>query len=172
MQSPKTVVSRRMDTSFGIATTAAGRIEARTDPWDPRRPGAEVSSAFAEAQNALHRGRGSNSPSHRLDSQTRCGSVAMPIKQRGLIAARTASRQDRQDHHCPGGRQVYCGSNLLKRAVREVHRADLIGQHIGETGRNQRVHHDSADEVRCSRDEARLVPTPERLRFGDIDTLL
>ncbi len=140
------------DTSFGIVTTTAGRIEARTDPWDPAtEPGAEdfVDPAAHERKAALlHEAELQLAEFIGLDEVKRQvsrlkSSVAMELvrKQRGLTVAQ-------RTHHLvfagpPGtGKttiarvvaKIYCGLGLLKREnIREVHRADLIGQHIGET---------------------------------------
>ena len=112
-------------------------------------------------------------------------SVAMELvrKQRGLAVAQRA-------HHLvfagpPGtGKttiarvvaKIYCGLGLLKREnIREVHRADLIGQHIGETEAKTNAIIDSALDGVLFLDEAyALVATGAKNDFGlvAIDTLL
>ena len=182
------------DTSFGIVTTSADRIAARTDPWDLETepspgdfvdPGAQerkhVLLAEAERERDQCSGRETgNDQGARLKS-----AVAMELvrKQRGLeVAQRT--------HHLvftgpPGtGKttiarvvaKVYCGLGLLKKEnIREVHRADLIGQHIGETEAKTNAVIDGALDGVLFLDEAySLVATGAKNDFGlvAIDTLL
>ncbi|MEQ0576031.1 type VII secretion system ESX-3 AAA family ATPase EccA3, partial [Mycobacterium tuberculosis] len=70
----------------------------------------------------------------------------------------------------------YCGIGLLKREnIREVHRADLIGKHIGETEAKTNAIIDSALDGVLFLDEAyALVATGAKNDFGlvAIDTLL
>lgn len=182
------------DTSFGIVTTTAGRIEARTDPWDPAtEPGAEdfVDPAAHERKAALlHEAELQLAEFIGLDEVKRQvsrlkSSVAMELvrKQRGLTVAQ-------RTHHLvfagpPGtGKttiarvvaKIYCGLGLLKREnIREVHRADLIGQHIGETEAKTNAIIDSALDGVLFLDEAyALVATGAKNDFGlvAIDTLL
>ncbi|MGR6875275.1 AAA family ATPase, partial [Bifidobacterium angulatum] len=72
--------------------------------------------------------------------------------------------------------KIYCGLGLLKREnIREVHRADLIGQHIGETEAKTNAIIDSALDGVLFLDEAyALVATGAKNDFGlvAIDTLL
>jgi type VII secretion ATPase EccA len=72
--------------------------------------------------------------------------------------------------------KIYCGLGLLrKETVREVHRADLIGQHIGETEAKTNALIDSALDGVLFLDEAyALVSTGAKNDFGlvAIDTLL
>lgn len=72
--------------------------------------------------------------------------------------------------------KIYCGLGLLKKeTVREVHRADLIGQHIGETEAKTNAIIDSALDGVLFLDEAyALVSTGAKNDFGlvAIDTLL
>ena len=72
--------------------------------------------------------------------------------------------------------KIYCGLGLLKKEnVREVHRADLIGQHIGETEAKTNAIIDSALDGVLFLDEAyALVSTGAKNDFGlvAIDTLL
>jgi type VII secretion ATPase EccA len=72
--------------------------------------------------------------------------------------------------------KIYCGLGLLRReTVREVHRADLIGQHIGETEAKTNAIIDSALDGVLFLDEAyALVSTGAKNDFGlvAIDTLL
>ncbi|ATA27447.1 AAA+ family protein ATPase EccA3 [Mycobacterium lepraemurium] len=182
------------DTTFGIVTTTAARIEARTDPWDPAtEPSAEdfVDPAaherkavlLAEAERQLAEFIGLDEVKNQVSRLK--SSVAMELvrKQRGLAVAQRA-------HHLvfagpPGtGKttiarvvaKIYCGLGLLKREnVREVHRADLIGQHIGETEAKTNAIIDSALDGVLFLDEAyALVATGAKNDFGlvAIDTLL
>ncbi|OBF08467.1 type VII secretion system ESX-3 AAA family ATPase EccA3 [Mycobacterium sp. 852002-10029_SCH5224772] len=182
------------DTSFGIVTTTAARIEARTNPWDPEtEPNAEdfVDPAaherkavlLHEAERQLAEFIGLDEVKNQVSRLK--SSVAMELvrKQRGLAVAQRA-------HHLvfagpPGtGKttiarvvaKIYCGLGLLKREnIREVHRADLIGQHIGETEAKTNAIIDSALDGVLFLDEAyALVATGAKNDFGlvAIDTLL
>ncbi|MEB4208375.1 type VII secretion AAA-ATPase EccA [Mycobacterium sp. 94-17] len=182
------------DTSFGIVTTTAARIEARTDPWDREtEPNAEdfVDPAaherkavlLQEAERQLAEFIGLDEVKNQVSRLK--SSVAMELvrKQRGLAVAQRA-------HHLvfagpPGtGKttiarvvaKIYCGLGLLKREnIREVHRADLIGQHIGETEAKTNAIIDSALDGVLFLDEAyALVATGAKNDFGlvAIDTLL
>ncbi|MBS9536165.1 type VII secretion AAA-ATPase EccA [Mycobacterium sp. M1] len=183
-----------LDTSFGIVTTTAARIEARTDPWDPdTEPSAEdfVDPAaherkavlMAEAERELGEFIGLSEVKNQV--QRLKSSVAMELvrKQHGLAVGQRA-------HHLvfagpPGtGKttiarvvaKIYCGLGLLKKEnIREVHRADLIGQHIGETEAKTNAIIDSALDGVLFLDEAyALVATGAKNDFGlvAIDTLL
>ncbi|WP_205351437.1 type VII secretion AAA-ATPase EccA [Mycobacterium bourgelatii] len=182
------------DTSFGIVTTTAGRIEARTDPWDPAtEPTAEdfidpaaherKATLLHEAERQLAEFIGLEEVKNQVSRLK--SSVAMELvrKQRGLAVAQ-------RTHHLifagpPGtGKttiarvvaKIYCGLGLLKREnIREVHRADLIGQHIGETEAKTNAIIDSALDGVLFLDEAyALVATGAKNDFGlvAIDTLL
>ncbi|MEZ0354038.1 type VII secretion AAA-ATPase EccA [Mycobacterium sp. pR1184] len=182
------------DTSFGIVTTNAARIEARTDPWDPEtEPSAEdfvdpaaherKSVLLQEAERQLTEFIGLEEVKNQVSRLK--SSVAMELvrKQRGLQVAQRA-------HHLvfagpPGtGKttiarvvaKIYCGLGLLKKEnIREVHRADLIGQHIGETEAKTNAIIDSALDGVLFLDEAyALVATGAKNDFGlvAIDTLL
>ncbi|CAM4371461.1 Type VII secretion system protein EccA1 [Mycobacterium basiliense] len=182
------------DTSFGIVTTTAGRIEARTDPWDPETepsaddfidPAAHERKAVLlhEAERQLAEFIGLDEVKNQVSRLK--SSVAMELvrKQRGLAVAQ-------RTHHLifagpPGtGKttiarvvaKIYCGLGLLKREnIKEVHRADLIGQHIGETEAKTNAIIDSALDGVLFLDEAyALVATGAKNDFGlvAIDTLL
>jgi type VII secretion ATPase EccA len=182
------------DTTFGIVTTTPARIEARTDPWDPETeptaedfvdPAAHERKAVLlhEAERQLAEFIGLDEVKNQVSRLK--SSVAMEIvrKQRGLAVAQ-------RTHHLifagpPGtGKttiarvvaKIYCGLGLLKREnIREVHRADLIGQHIGETEAKTNAIIDSALDGVLFLDEAyALVATGAKNDFGlvAIDTLL
>jgi type VII secretion ATPase EccA len=182
------------DNSFGIDPTTAARIEARHNPWDPETepteadfvdPDAKARKAHllvdAEAELAEFIGLGEvKYQVARLKS-----SVAMAIRrqERGLAVAQ---RTNHLVFAGPPGTgkttiarvvaKIYCGLGLLrKETVREVHRADLIGQHIGETEAKTNAVIDSALDGVLFLDEAyALVSTGAKNDFGlvAIDTLL
>jgi type VII secretion ATPase EccA len=182
------------DTSFGIVTTTAARIEARTDPWDPDTepsPGDFVDPEakerkrvlLAEAERELDEFIGLDKVKDQVARLKSAVAMELVRKQRGMeVAQRT--------HHLvftgpPGtGKttiarvvaKIYCGLGLLKREnIREVHRADLIGQHIGETEAKTNTIIDSALDGVLFLDEAyALVATGAKNDFGlvAIDTLL
>jgi type VII secretion ATPase EccA len=182
------------DTSFGIVTTTAARIDARTDPWDPDTepspgdfvdPGAQERKRvlLAEAEHELDEFIGLEKVKDQVARLKSAVAMELVRKQRGLeVAQRT--------HHLvftgpPGtGKttiarvvaKIYCGLGLLKREnIREVHRADLIGQHIGETEAKTNAIIDSALDGVLFLDEAyALVATGAKNDFGlvAIDTLL
>jgi type VII secretion ATPase EccA len=182
------------DTSFGIVTTTAAQIDARIDPWDPdTEPSAEdfidpaaherKAALLHEAERQLAEFIGLDEVKNQVSRLK--SSVAMELvrKQRGLTVAQ-------RTHHLvfagpPGtGKttiarvvaKIYCGLGLLKREnIREVHRADLIGQHIGETEAKTNAIIDSALDGVLFLDEAyALVATGAKNDFGlvAIDTLL
>ncbi|WP_046302036.1 type VII secretion AAA-ATPase EccA [Mycobacterium sp. UM_Kg27] len=183
-----------LDHSFGIVTTTAARIEARTDPWDPNtEPSAEdfvdpsaherKAELLAEAERELGEFIGLAEVKNQV--QRLKSSVAMEVvrKQHGLAVGQ-------RTHHLvfagpPGtGKttiarvvaKIYCGLGLLKKEnIKEVHRADLIGQHIGETEAKTNAIIDSALDGVLFLDEAyALVATGAKNDFGlvAIDTLL
>jgi type VII secretion ATPase EccA len=182
------------DTSFGIVTTTAARIEARTDPWDPDTepsPGDFVDpeaqerkrELLHEAERELDEFIGLDKVKDQVARLKSAVAMELVRKQRGLeVAQRT--------HHLvftgpPGtGKttiarviaKIYCGLGLLKKEnIREVHRADLIGQHIGETEAKTNAIIDSALDGVLFLDEAyALVATGAKNDFGlvAIDTLL
>jgi type VII secretion ATPase EccA len=182
------------DTSFGIVTTTAARIEARTDPWDPSTepspgdfvdPGAQERKRVLlhEAERELDEFIGLEKVKDQVARLKSAVAMELVRKQRGLeVAQRT--------HHLvftgpPGtGKttiarvvaKIYCGLGLLKREnIKEVHRADLIGQHIGETEAKTNAIIDSALDGVLFLDEAyALVATGAKNDFGlvAIDTLL
>ncbi len=182
------------DPSVGIVTTTAARIAARSDAWDaatepsaqdfvdPQSRGRKA-ALLAEAEGELGEFIGLDEVKDQVARLK--SSVAMGIRrqQRGLAVAQ-------RSHHLvfagpPGtGKttiarvvaKIYCGLGLLKREnVREVHRADLIGQHIGETEAKTNAVIDSALDGVLFLDEAyALVATGAKNDFGlvAIDTLL
>ncbi len=182
------------DTSFGIVTTTADRIDARTDPWDPDTepspgdfvdPGAQERKRvlLAEAERELDEFIGLEKVKDQVARLKSAVAMELVRKARGLeVAQRT--------HHLvftgpPGtGKttiarvvaKIYCGLGLLKREnIKEVHRADLIGQHIGETEAKTNAIIDSALDGVLFLDEAySLVATGAKNDFGlvAIDTLL
>ena len=182
------------DTSFGIVTTSADRIAARTDPWDPDTepspgdfvdPGAQERKhlLLAEAERELDEFIGLEKVKDQVARLKSAVAMELVRKERGLeVAQRT--------HHLvftgpPGtGKttiarviaKIYCGLGLLKKEnIREVHRADLIGQHIGETEAKTNAIIDSALDGVLFLDEAyALVSTGAKNDFGlvAIDTLL
>jgi type VII secretion ATPase EccA len=183
-----------LDTSFGLVTTTADRIAARTDPWDPETepspgefvdPGAQERKRvlLAEAERELDEFIGLDKVKDQVARLKSAVAMELVRKQRGLeVAQRT--------HHLvftgpPGtGKttiarviaKIYCGLGLLKKEnIREVHRADLIGQHIGETEAKTNAIIDSALDGVLFLDEAyALVATGAKNDFGlvAIDTLL
>lgn len=182
------------DTSFGIVTTTADRIAARTDPWDPSTeplpgdfvdPGAQERKRelLHEAERELDEFIGLDKVKDQVARLKSAVAMELVRKERGLeVAQRT--------HHLvftgpPGtGKttiarviaKIYCGLGLLKKEnIREVHRADLIGQHIGETEAKTNAIIDSALDGVLFLDEAySLVATGAKNDFGlvAIDTLL
>ena len=183
-----------LDTSFGLVTTTADRIAARTDPWDPETepspgdfvdPGAQERkrALLAEAERELDEFIGLDTVKDQVARLKSAVAMELVRKQRGLeVAQRT--------HHLvftgpPGtGKttiarviaKIYCGLGLLKKEnIREVHRADMIGQHIGETEAKTNALIDSALDGVLFLDEAyALVATGAKNDFGlvAIDTLL
>ena len=183
-----------LDTSFGMPTTTAARIEARSNPWDPETepgeadfvdPGAKDRKAhlLVEAEAELAEFIGLEEVKYQVARLK--SSVAMAIKrqERGLAVAQ---RTNHLVFAGPPGTgkttiarvvaKIYCGLGLLKKeTVREVHRADLIGQHIGETEAKTNAIIDSALDGVLFLDEAyALVSTGAKNDFGlvAIDTLL
>jgi len=182
------------DTSFGIVTTSADRIAARADPWDPGTepspgdfvdPGAQERKhvLLGEAERELDEFIGLEKVKDQVARLKSAVAMELVRKQRGLeVAQRT--------HHLvftgpPGtGKttiarvvaKIYCGLGLLKKEnIREVHRADMIGQHIGETEAKTNALIDSALDGVLFLDEAySLVATGAKNDFGlvAIDTLL
>ncbi len=182
------------DKSFGLDTTTAARIEARSNPWDPATepgesdfvdPGAKERKAhlLIEAEAELAEFIGLEEVKYQVARLK--SSVAMSIRrqERGLAVAQ---RTNHLVFAGPPGTgkttsarvvaKIYCGLGLLKKeTVREVHRADLIGQHIGETEAKTNAIIDSALDGVLFLDEAyALVSTGAKNDFGlvAIDTLL
>ncbi|PRI14155.1 type VII secretion AAA-ATPase EccA [Mycobacterium shigaense] len=182
------------DSSFGIVPTTEDRIGARTDPWDPAtepEPGDFIDPAaherkallLADAERELDEFIGLEKVKDQVARLKSAVAMELVRKARGLEVAR-------RTHHLvftgpPGtGKttiarvvaKIYCGLGLLKKEnVREVHRADLIGQHIGETEAKTNAIIDSALDGVLFLDEAyALVATGAKNDFGlvAIDTLL
>jgi len=182
------------DSSFGIVPTTSDRIDARSDPWDvgtePKPgdfvdPGAQERKAelLSEAERELDEFIGLDKVKDQVARLKSAVAMELVRKERGLeVAQRT--------HHLvftgpPGtGKttiarvvaKIYCGLGLLKKEnIKEVHRADLIGQHIGETEAKTNAIIDSALDGVLFLDEAyALVATGAKNDFGlvAIDTLL
>ncbi len=182
------------DSSFGIVPTTADRIDARTDPWDSATepqpgdyvdPGAQERKAvlLSEAERELDEFIGLEKVKDQVARLKSAVAMELVRRERGLeVAQRT--------HHLvftgpPGtGKttiarvvaKIYCGLGLLKKEnIKEVHRADLIGQHIGETEAKTNAVIDSALDGVLFLDEAyALVATGAKNDFGlvAIDTLL
>ncbi|MGN7781325.1 type VII secretion AAA-ATPase EccA [Mycolicibacterium sp. 22603] len=183
-----------LDKSFGLSTTTAARIEARADPWDPDTepgeadfvdPGAKERKAhlLVEAEAELADFIGLEEVKYQVARLK--SSVAMSIRrqERGLAVAQRANHLVFAGPPGTGKTtiarvvaKIYCGLGLLKKeTVREVHRADLIGQHIGETEAKTNAIIDSALDGVLFLDEAyALVSTGAKNDFGlvAIDTLL
>ena len=183
-----------LDTSFGLVTTTSARIEARTDAWDPDSepsesefvdPGAKERKAhlLVEAEAELAEFIGLEEVKFQVARLK--SSVAMSIRrqERGLAVAQRANHLVFAGPPGTGKTtiarvvaKIYCGLGILKKeTVREVHRADLIGQHIGETEAKTNAIIDSALDGVLFLDEAyALVSTGAKNDFGlvAIDTLL
>jgi len=182
------------DPTFGFQTTTAGRIEARSDPWDPgTEPGeADFVDAGAierkarllvEAEAELAEFIGLDEVKYQVARLKSSVAMALRRQERGLAVAQ---RTNHLVFAGPPGTgkttiarvvaKIYCGLGLLrKETVREVHRADLIGQHIGETEAKTNAVIDSALDGVLFLDEAyALVSTGAKNDFGlvAIDTLL
>ncbi|MGE2733426.1 type VII secretion AAA-ATPase EccA [Mycolicibacterium vaccae] len=182
------------DSSFGIPTTTAPRIEARSDPWDPNTepgeadfvdPGAKERKAhlLVEAEAELAEFIGLEEVKYQVARLKSSVAMAIRRQERGLAVAQ---RTNHLVFAGPPGTgkttiarvvaKIYCGLGLLKKeTVREVHRADLIGQHIGETEAKTNAIIDSALDGVLFLDEAyALVSTGAKNDFGlvAIDTLL
>ncbi len=190
----KQVEDALSDPTFGLLITTASRIDARSDPWDPDTepsesdfvdPGAKERKAhlLIEAEAELAEFIGLEEVKFQVARLK--SSVAMSIRrqERGLAVAQ---RTNHLVFAGPPGTgkttiarvvaKIYCGLGLLKKeTVREVHRADLIGQHIGETEAKTNAIIDSALDGVLFLDEAyALVSTGAKNDFGlvAIDTLL
>lgn len=182
------------DTSYGIVPTTAARIEARTDPWDPETepsetdfvdPGAKERKAhlLIEAEAELAEFIGLEEVKYQVARLKSSVAMAIRRQERGLTVA---NRTNHLVFAGPPGTgkttiarvvaKIYCGLGILKKeTVREVHRADLIGQHIGETEAKTNGIIDSALDGVLFLDEAyALVSTGAKNDFGlvAIDTLL
>ncbi|MGH3674820.1 MAG: type VII secretion AAA-ATPase EccA [Mycobacterium sp.] len=182
------------DPTFGLVTTTADRIDARTDPWDPATepseaefvdPGAKERKAhlLIEAEAELAEFIGLEEVKFQVARLKSSVAMALRRQERGLVVA---GRTNHLVFAGPPGTgkttiarvvaKIYCGLGLLKKeTVREVHRADLIGQHIGETEAKTNAIIDSALDGVLFLDEAyALVATGAKNDFGlvAIDTLL
>jgi len=182
------------DTSYGIVPTTAARIEARSDPWDPETeptetdfvdPGAKERKAhlLIEAEAELAEFIGLEEVKYQVARLKSSVAMAIRRQERGLTVA---NRTNHLVFAGPPGTgkttiarvvaKIYCGLGILKKeTVREVHRADLIGQHIGETEAKTNGIIDSALDGVLFLDEAyALVSTGAKNDFGlvAIDTLL
>jgi type VII secretion ATPase EccA len=182
------------DPSYGIVGTTAARIEARTDPWDPETepgdadfvdPGAKERKAhlLVEAEAELAEFIGLDEVKFQVARLKSSVAMAIRRQERGLAVAQ---RTNHLVFAGPPGTgkttiarvvaKIYCGLGILKKeTVREVHRADLIGQHIGETEAKTNGVIDGALDGVLFLDEAyALVSTGAKNDFGlvAIDTLL
>jgi type VII secretion ATPase EccA len=182
------------DTSYGIVPTTAARIEARSDPWDPETeptetdfvdPGAKERKThlLIEAEAELAEFIGLEEVKYQVARLKSSVAMAIRRQERGLTVA---NRTNHLVFAGPPGTgkttiarvvaKIYCGLGILKKeTVREVHRADLIGQHIGETEAKTNGIIDSALDGVLFLDEAyALVSTGAKNDFGlvAIDTLL
>jgi ESX secretion system protein EccA len=182
------------DASFGIVTTTADRIDARTDPWDPHtEPGEEdfidpesrerKATLLAEAEHELGEFIGLDQVKNQVARLKSSVAMALLREERGLAVA---GRTNHLVFTGPPGTgkttiarvvaKIYCGLGLLKKEnIKEVHRADMIGQHIGETEAKTNAIIDSALDGVLFLDEAyALVATGAKNDFGlvAIDTLL
>jgi type VII secretion ATPase EccA len=182
------------DTSYGIVPTTAARIDARSDPWDPETeptetdfvdPGAKERKAhlLIEAEAELAEFIGLEEVKYQVARLKSSVAMAIRRQERGLTVA---NRTNHLVFAGPPGTgkttiarvvaKIYCGLGILKKeTVREVHRADLIGQHIGETEAKTNAIIDSALDGVLFLDEAyALVSTGAKNDFGlvAIDTLL
>lgn len=182
------------DTSYGIVPTTSARIEARSDPWDPATEPGEAdfvdagakdrkAHLLAEAEAELAEFIGLEEVKFQVARLKSSVSMALKRQERGLTVAQ---RTNHLVFAGPPGTgkttiarvvaKIYCGLGLLKKeTVREVHRADLIGQHIGETEAKTNGVIDSALDGVLFLDEAyALVSTGAKNDFGlvAIDTLL
>jgi type VII secretion ATPase EccA len=182
------------DPTYHIVTTTAARIEARSDPWDVHTEPSEAdfvdpdahdrkAELLAEAEQQLSEFIGLDEVKDQVARLKSSVAMALLRQERGLAVAQ-------RSHHLvfagpPGtGKttiarvvaKIYCGLGLLRKEnVREVHRADLIGQHIGETEAKTNAIIDSALDGVLFLDEAyALVATGAKNDFGlvAIDTLL
>ena len=182
------------NTSYGIVPTTAARIEARANPWDPETeptetdfvdPGAKERKAhlLIEAEAEFAEFIGLEEVKYQVARLKSSVAMAIRRQERGLTVANRANHLVFAGPPGTGKTtiarvvaKIYCGLGILKKeTVREVHRADLIGQHIGETEAKTNSIIDSALDGVLFLDEAyALVSTGAKNDFGlvAIDTLL
>ncbi|MDM2164729.1 type VII secretion AAA-ATPase EccA [Mycobacteroides abscessus] len=182
------------DPNFKLPVAASDIIESRTDPWNPTT--AADPDELEQAKNAEKKAQMLAEAKTLLDDFVGLENVKRQVEK---VKSRVNMNLERvamdlpattATHHLvfagpPGtGKttiarvvaKIYCGLGILKRDyVREVHRADLIGQHIGETEAKTNAVIDSCLDGVLFLDEAyTLVSTGAKNDFGPIalDTLL
>lgn len=189
-----TVKTAIEDPTFGIVTTTAECIQARSDIWDPATEPAEAelkSGSVKQRRQELLK-----AAEDELDLFIGIHEVKEQVARLKSSVAVNALRQERglsitkSTRHLifagpPGtGKtsiarvvaKIFCGLGLLaKETVTEVTRVDLVGQHIGETEVKTNAVIDNALDGVLFIDEAySLVSTGAQNDFGlvAIDTLL
>lgn len=182
---PKVAAALR-DPNYRLETTTPEKIASRTDPWDPSSVVADTSGReklLAEAQAELDRQIGLGRVKQQIEAYRAATQMAKLRAARGMKVAQTSKHMIFAGPPGTGKTtiarvvaKIYCGLGILKKeTVREVHRADLVGQHIGETEAKTNAVIDSALDGVLFLDEAyALVSTGAKNDFGlvAIDTLL